>query len=112
MLKQTLAAGSLLVGGLATISPAAAFYQHGFELHVARTESLSDLNFYWHVKPLFNYDVFNVRVRTSAGGEKQFEIGPFRGEKCTHRDGVYFHGSGLRQGHISLKVHSMVRYCV
>jgi len=67
MLKQTLAAGSLLVGGLATISPAAAFNQHGFELHVARTESLSDLNFYWHVKPLFNYDVFNVRaVRNRA----------------------------------------------
>ena len=74
MLKQTLAVSSLLLSGLATISPAAAFNQNGFELHVARTASLSDLNFWWRVKQPFNYDLFNVRVRMSAGGEKQFEI--------------------------------------
>ncbi len=63
----------VIVGGFAFPAPAGAFDRNGFELHVARTESLNDLHFSWRVRPPFNYDAFNVRVRISDGRENQVE---------------------------------------
>jgi len=74
MFKQILAMTMVVIGYLAFSTLANAFDKNGFELHIARTQSLSDLNFWWRVRPPFNYDAFNVRVRISDGREGQVEV--------------------------------------
>ena|SRR6266487_2057365 len=73
MLKQIVIVSCVIVGGFASPTSAGAFDGNGFELHVARLKSLSDLNFSWRVRPPFNYDAFNVRVQISDGRENQHE---------------------------------------
>jgi hypothetical protein len=75
MLKQILIVSCMIVGGFAFPTSAGAFDQNGFQLEVRRSESLTDLQFTWHVRPPFHYDVFNVRIGVSDGSpERQVEV--------------------------------------
>jgi hypothetical protein len=79
MLRLPFVMTCVIVGGLCvpctTVDGGRPFASANFsELHVQRQKNLSDLYFTWDVRPPFNYDAFNVRVRTSDGRESQHEV--------------------------------------